>query len=250
MQIDPKWKHAIDVNLCPFCGKGIMEEKLKDLLSSLRITMDALQEYPEQLDDWMLSNFDYIKSNSPNLKNLISRNAEDNRSSKDAKFKVKVETENGMEEVLAEKIQSDEKTESFFKRADALKPNIDGFRSQTEKTEHLKKMVQQIKSSGSRGINMEGGADIITPEMLDNADPEAVAEMQNILSGGEAVSSSIDSLDDSDDPPPFVVAALTSKTKTAGSNSADILKQQRMYDKVAESRRNFATGAKGSFSRS
>ena len=34
-EIDPKWRHAIDTNLCPFCGLFIMEERLKDLFFSL-----------------------------------------------------------------------------------------------------------------------------------------------------------------------------------------------------------------------
>jgi len=39
-EINPQWKHAIDMNVCPFCGKHIMEEHLKNLFAALSSTMD------------------------------------------------------------------------------------------------------------------------------------------------------------------------------------------------------------------
>lgn len=265
VQIDPKWKHAIDINICPFCGKGIMEDELKNLFSSLRATMESLQAYPEQLNDWLLSNHNYIKTDSGNLKDylpkdykdeikrerdleLASRRKDEALEKQERKFTVKVATEQGEEEVLAEKIQTDEKTGDFFKRADVLKPNIDGFKSTAEKTKHLKSMVQQIKRGGSPVAN---SSEMISPEMMDNADPEAVAEMEAILSGNESINSSLsDGGDDSDDPPAFVVAALNNKASknNGGNNTADMIKHQKMYDRVSESKKNFNSGG-GGFSR-
>ena len=73
-EIDPKWKFAIDNNSCPFCGQVILPEDLKELLSSLRSNIDSLMEsYSNQLDDWMLSNFNYIKTDSPNIKDYIPK---------------------------------------------------------------------------------------------------------------------------------------------------------------------------------
>ena len=60
--INPKWLHAISNNVCPNCGQHIMQEHLKNLLTSLRETMEKLQEYPNEVDDWMLSNFNFIKT--------------------------------------------------------------------------------------------------------------------------------------------------------------------------------------------
>src|SRR5579885_95705 len=73
VEINPKWKHAIDINVCPFCGQHIMEEHLKNLLTSLGETMEKLQAYPQQLDDWLLSNYNYIKTDSPNLKMYLPK---------------------------------------------------------------------------------------------------------------------------------------------------------------------------------
>jgi hypothetical protein len=41
-EINPKWKHAIDINVCPFCGKNIMEEHLKNCLVSLAAAMEEM----------------------------------------------------------------------------------------------------------------------------------------------------------------------------------------------------------------
>lgn len=263
VQIDPKWKHAIDINVCPFCGQGIMEEKLKELFSSLRVTMDSLQEYSSQLNDWMLSNHGYIKTDSPDLKLYLpkgyvdvikkERDLELAERKAEKKHIVKVETESGEEEVVVEKIQDDEKTIDFFKRADAAKPKVGGkVTTIAAKNQHLKEMVQQIKRGGAPVVNESGMAGMISPEMMEQADPEAVAELQSMFAGGDAVASSLDSGSDenSDDPPPFIVAALNSKAskQNGGNNTADMMKHQKMYDRVNESKKNFNSGG-GGFSR-
>ena len=126
MEINPKWTHAIDINVCPFCGQGIMEEHLKNLFSSLRQTMESLKEYPDQLNDWMLSNHNYIKTDSPELKQympksyiqeIINQRDEEVQEEQKAiaqtetkkKSIVKVDDGSGEEqEVLVEKVQSEE----------------------------------------------------------------------------------------------------------------------------------------------
>jgi hypothetical protein len=262
MKIDPKWKYAIDVNVCPFCGRGIMEEHLKNLLFSLRDTIDQLQKYPEQLDDWMLSNYNYIKTDSPDLKlympkdyvNEMMRERDLELSDRKIEKKkiIKVETENGEEEVVAEKIQDDEKTADFFKRAEVSKPKIDGkITTIAEKNEHLKKMAQQIKRAGATVVNAAGAADIISPEMIENADPEAVAEMQAILTGNESIMSSLSDMESNDDDPPdYIVNALNNRAAkmNGDTNAADMAKHQRMYDRVNRSKKNFSSGG-GGFSR-
>lgn len=261
MEINPKWKHAIDINICPFCGQGIMEEHLKNLFTTLRETMEKLQEYPNQLNDWMLSNHNYIKTDSSELpkylpseyvKEIVKAEEEkDFQERKSNKFVVTVKTDAGEEEVIAEKIQSDEKTNEFFKRAEAIKPNLDGFQSTAQKNAHLKNIVQQIKRSGSPSLNEAGEVSSISPEMMENADPEAVAEFMAVMEGGEPISSSLS--DSSDDEIPSVVLNMANKAAGKGggaSNANDLLKLQKLQDRVGESRRNFESGGKGSFSRS
>ena len=268
-EINPKWKHAIDSNICPFCGQSVMEEQLKKLFVDLRLTMESLMSYPEQLNDWLLSNYDFIKTDSPNLPNYLPNDfldkfMEQAKESimaakpqkdvvKDGKFTVKVKNDRGEdEEVLAEKIQTDERTSSFFKRAEAVRPNIDGFSSAAEKTQHLKNVANQIKKAGSLSVVDNG---FVSPEMMEQADPEAIAEMQRLMSEGESnVSSSLAPPDD--DEIPSIVLAMANKGRNKGSssaNSADLMKLQQMHDRVSNSRKNFESGenrGKGGFSRS
>lgn len=78
--VDPKWKHAIDSNLCPFCGSSIMDEVLKVHLSTLAEVMVLLNEqYTEQLDDWLSSNYNYFKKNK--FKNNANSQQDQNQDS-------------------------------------------------------------------------------------------------------------------------------------------------------------------------
>lgn len=258
IEINPQWQHAIDMNVCPFCGKHILDENLKNLFSSLRETMDSLQDYPNELNDWMLSNHNYIKTDSPNiaeympkdiLKELKKIEDDDDfqRRKNGQKFTVKVQTEDGEQEVEAEKIQSQEQTDEFFQRAGLIRkhnanaPPGTNYQSPAEKTQYLKKVAQQIKRAGAPAVNETGGNSMIPAEMLANADPDAVAEFESMMSGND-IASSLDSNAD-DDAIPTAVLAMAAKGKGGGqSNSADLLKLQQMHDRVKKSKEAFESG--------
>src|ERR1700722_1142946 len=118
-EINPKFRHAIERNMCPFCGGSIMEELLKSLLGSLGETMQKMQQYPEQLNDWLFSNYSYIKTDSPELINFVPRDqlkdlrkeANDEDFVERKKKVIKVKVENGKEvEAVTENIQSNART--------------------------------------------------------------------------------------------------------------------------------------------
>lgn len=271
-EINPQWVHAIEQNICPFCGRSILEEHLKKLISVLRDTMEQLLPYQQQLDDWMFSNHNYIKTDSPNLINFVPKEAlkdfKKEQSEKEfqekKKFTVKVQTETGVEEVQAEKVQPQEKTNEFFKRAEvtrAVNPDApkspssqQAFESVAEKTAHHKEMVKQIRKAGTQGITLGGAAMMLPPEMLEQADPDAVAEFESMIAGGE-VASSLDAGSDMDEVPMHILAAnqaLAAKKGAGPANAADLLKLQQMHDRVSNSKANFESGAnrgKGGFSR-
>lgn len=261
-EINPKWVHAIEQNICPFCGKSIMEEHLKNLFTSLRDTMSKLSEHPDQLNDWMLSNYNYIKTDSKDLhlyspKGSNVRHLQDNPNveilpNSDNKYVVTVKTDKGEENIIAEKIQTDEKTNEFFKRAEAVKPNIDGFKTAAAKNDHLRKIVQQIKKSGTSSINEDGDTSSIPNDMIENADPEAVAEFISVMDEGNMISSALAS-PDGDDIPASVLNMASKAGKGGHSNAADLLKLQQMQSKSLSSRRDFENGSnrgKNGFSRS
>ena len=259
-EINPQWKHAIEINVCPFCGQNILPEQLKDLFSDLRSTMDALLEYPDQLNDWMLSNYNYIKTDSQNLINYIPKEqlkteqkSKPKEDSNSEKFIVKVKTDNGEQEVVAQKIQSEERTNSFFKRAEVVKPNIDGFQSAAEKTERLKIMAKQIKKAG-----MSSGMPLITAdengnisnESLENIDPDS---LEGAIDDGLGNISSVLSSEDDEIPDVVRNMAKNNSGKNNNSNMKDLLYLQQMQDRVNNSKRNFESGenrGKGSFGRS
>lgn len=263
VDINPQWTHAIDMNVCPFCGKHIMEEHLKNLFTTLRTTMESLADYSDQLNDWMLSNHNYIKTTAINLIDYVPKEqlksikpvpSQDVEEKKDNRFIVKVKNDSGEEEdVVAEKIQPEERTNDFFKRAEVIRSS-DGFQTPAQKSEHLKKVVQQIKRKGSESLSGEGAASIISPEMMDNADPEAVAEMESLLDNDSIVSSLPSS--DGDDVPD-VILKMASVAKGGGSKSSatDLLKLQQQQERLRASRENFESGGNrggkgGGFSRS
>jgi hypothetical protein len=273
--INPQWAHAIETNICPFCGQSCVDQHLKNLLSSLRQTMAALQQYPEQLNDWLLSNHNYIKTDSPNLldyapKELLStikkvKDEADFQERKKFTVKIKDKDTGQIEEVQAETLQSADKTNSFFERAQVLKkphpdtpksPNAPPvFTSQAEKTQYLKEQVQQIKKAGVMGSsNVVLG---VSSEMLEDADPDAVADFAAEISGGTEVGSAMPDMGDEIPGMDFVLEAnqaLAAKKGNSSANAADLLKLQQMRQKQAQSRANFESGENrgrgGGFSRS
>lgn len=255
VEINPKWVHAIDINVCPFCGQCIMEEGLKSLFSSLRVLMDSLTNYPEELNDWMLSNHNYIKIDSPRLmefvpKHHVEQMIKENSSSKrinDTQSIIKINNGDNEEEVLVEKIQSDDKTNSFFKRAEAIRPNVEGFRNATEKTQYLKAMAQKIKKEVALDAK-PNLVDQLSQEMIDDADPEAIIDYNTLIDGGEIMSSLPNTSDD--DEIPAAVLAMANRAASKKDASVDLAKLRLSQAKLAESRKNFQTGAKGSFFRS
>jgi len=74
VQIDPKWKHAIEKNVCPFCGESIMDQELQDLLVKAKDLINSLmsEKYKESFTDWIRSNYNFVLSNQKITKNSES----------------------------------------------------------------------------------------------------------------------------------------------------------------------------------
>jgi predicted RNA-binding Zn-ribbon protein involved in translation (DUF1610 family) len=55
--VDPKWKYAIDSNICPSCGGEIMSVELKTCLAGLNaIHSQYYETYEIEIKDWITSN--------------------------------------------------------------------------------------------------------------------------------------------------------------------------------------------------
>jgi hypothetical protein len=239
-EINPQWAHAIEINVCPFCGQNIMAEHLKNLLSALRETMGKLVEYPEQLNDWMLSNYNYIKTDSPQIGIYAPKSGtndrhtrENKQSNDDNKSIIKIKTDTGGEqEVIVEKIKSEDETSEFFRRAEAVKPNIDGFKTVDDKTQHLKNMVKQIKNGTADNMLLDTDE---MSEMQDSNFEISASPYAAALGGNDFVPSSLYEGDSGEDVPPIVQQMAASHRGTGKNELADLQKLQAMVEKSKKS---------------
>ena len=278
-EINPKWKHAIDINVCPFCGQHIMEEHLKNCVADLAKAMDAMQKYPEQLDDWMLSNHNYLKTDSPDLKNYLPKEMikELRKEIDEAEFQEKKSSMvtiklpgGGTEEVLVEKTQSAAKTNAFFDRAEVLKGSgktsgkaakvagePEAPKSVAEKTQHLRNVVQKIKSEGVQGGLTEAEIDMaselgVSAETLENADPVSAAEIHALVSGSTMIASGLppvsDGLDEESAMADRVLQnnlRMASKKDMASSQERDMKTLMEMQNRVSNTQKKLGTGGFG-----
>lgn len=277
-EIDPKWKHALNQNICPFCGSLILQQHLKDCLSTLSSAMEEMSKYPDQLNDWLLSNYKYIKTDSPDLKFFISkdtvkelrREIDEEEYHEKKMTTIKIKNALGEEEeieVESKKVQSDDRTKGFFDRAEVLKGSgktsgrsprgvgePDAPKSVAEKTRHLAGLVQEIKTKSSQGIIDENGmASMISPEDLGNSDPATVSELESIIdAGSNAVLSGLGSTSSGDDDEiPSVVMNMASRAankQSSNYNEKDMQTLREMQHKAATGSSRMESG-KGKFSR-
>lgn len=258
-EINPKWKHAIESNICPFCGKSIIEEKAKELLTSLSTIMECLNSYPEHLRDWMLSNYSFIQTSDENLINYVPEevllkkyselggkvsvpNATTNK-----KYKVEVASADGkVSEVEVEKLKSDEDTSKFFERAEAVKKN--GNDNIVEKTQHLKKLAKQLKSNKVTEIHDES---LDVSEMDGMGEEINKATLDSILQEDMAQYNTKDNDLEEEDLPPAVLAMMAN-SKSGTGNMKDLALLQKLQQRRKNSLSNFESGesrGSGGFSR-
>lgn len=271
LEINPQWKHAIELNVCPFCGKHIMEEHLKNLLTALRENMDHMQKYQQQLDDFLLSNYNYIKTDSLDLRHFLPKDVikemrkeiddEEFQEKKKSIVKIKVPNDAGEiveQEVEVEKMQSDNRTQTFHDRANNMlkqEKAVDGdTKSVITKTKDLRTALEKARKEVDMHAKAEGGmASMISRENMAEADPEAVAEFQSVIGSGDIIASGLPetSSGDDDEIPSAVLAMASMKKGNAtdgGPNEKDMRALANMVKKVQGGAKRLNSG-KGSFSR-
>jgi hypothetical protein len=277
--IDPKWAHAIANNVCPSCGLAICPEHLKNLFASLSKTMQEMQQYPAELNDWLLSNYQYIKTDDPNLINYVP--ADQLKSSvavarKDAKplgkttqvIKIKNPDTGKIEEqvIEVETLQSEAKTNEFFERAQAFTPPPkekgapeEEPKSVAEHTQHLKAVATKAKKeiraghSSPKGIISQADlASMIQAEAQGDAGLDIeVSQLEEAITGEPAIQYSDEDPSEpfsGDDPiPSFVLNMAASAGATKQSKAQQEARDLHdMQTKVANASKRLG---QGSFSR-
>ncbi len=238
-EIDPKWKHAIDVNLCPFCGKLIMLEEVKTLLASLNSCVEGLLSYPEYLEDWLSARFNFVKAEKvkeleDKLLFLNKKMSTDLIVKNDKVESVELPPTENVESSITS-VQDQAITNQFFRKAEVDKV--------VSKNKHLKDLVSQIKKNGSEMlIANEDSDDEFSVQQGPSPDSWENTE----------VSSALSAQDDDEIHPSALALAAAVKSKGNGSNynPNDIAKLQELQGKTSSSRnRMLQGGGKGSFSR-
>ncbi len=232
--INPKWKHAVDTNLCPFCGQLIMDAELKALLSTLTTTLEQLSGHSEYVEDWLRTH-GYVR--------------EDKIVYVQAPAPATVEAAKAVPALPKDtlQIQDQEVTNKFFKNAEATKI--------VSKTQHLKEMAAQIKKQGVASLTADPYGGMISAEALNNADPEVVADLQEILGSSQEIASSLPATGDDEDeihPIALAMAQVAGGGNKGQSNAKDLMKLQQLQSKTSHARNRMLSGSggKGSFSRS
>lgn len=135
LEIMSTWKHAIEQNVCPFCGQAIMDPACTKLLSSLNSITSSLKEsFPNHLEDWLEHNCDFVpKSKLTELENKMKSMG---RVTRDTEQK-QLESDS-----IVTSVQDQAVTDKFLKNSGANR-----YLEET-KSKDLKSLVSQIKSNG------------------------------------------------------------------------------------------------------
>ena len=249
-EINPKWSHAISNNICPFCGSSILDEHLKTLLTSLGEIMKELQQFPEQLDDWLLSNHSYIKTDSPTLVSYVPKEALKEIKQNEPVYEKKVimtKDASGKDKKVGETL-SNSRTDEFYKRAEILDPNAQPEADETSppksgivaRNEYFRNLVQEIKTKG----NNQGFIDQDNlVSMIEEGEVPNVAELQAALSG-DLPSEPETGLDDENIPSFVLAQAARAQNKTANAPDKDL---RALYEQQSKSQSPLS--GKGGFSR-
>lgn len=264
-EVPPKFTHAIAVNSCPLCGDEIMEADLQIALTELKSAMSATANYPEEVFDWLKSNY-----------NLIPQSAMDEKlAMMESSFTARVQTEvdkakasfykagprpkqtvqDDSDEITVDKdgnqtsgeaIQAPEQTNKFLKAAGVKKMVETKDRGMVDRSSHYKDIVNQIKKNGAPALLDEGGGSgVITPDMIQALDPDETEELQAYFGNGPGVSSSLDGGMDDDDDIPSVVSAWSNQAKQSQSgtyNPKDVAALQQLHGKARQASRALSGG--------
>lgn len=252
-QIDPKWKYATDKNICPFCGKEIMDIELRDVFDALReVLVDSLNsKYSNQVKDWLHSNCGLVLESD--VKNYLSEEDKNefievgyNKAKIELKnsYLGKIKNESDESEINKEKgllinKPSDERASEFMRRAGVT--TEDG-ETVVEKTQRLKSQRIQAKSKLKELVGQIQGAEESDSEIQEPL--EDIKLYSDDFENNDDSSSDDITLDD-EDVPAHVMAMAGLTGKNTNANPKDLISLHKMQSKK---RSSFRSGKNG-FSR-
>lgn len=230
-EIDPKWKHAIENNLCPFCGKLILEERLKDLLSNAREILDELNEnYKEEFIEWTKKNY-----------NLVYY--EDVKQVQKAE-KIKTIEANMKGPSINDFLKRAEVKQTEKSEDDMPRGGSSGGMGAVTRQDKLKSLAKKVASASSEE-NIDVSQIISSEEELIPAGYSDLEKAKELISQTYGVSSDPDA-----EIIPDVVMNMAKFKNSPDYNSKDVFKLQQSYSKAQASKESIGGAPKkGSFSR-
>lgn len=221
--VDLKWKYAIDNNICPNCGKSIMEQELKNNLSLLREVMDNLKNELPSLESWLYDSYGLLLGKSDLFLSLMPKQ-------KNIQETVEFKANNigtHKEEILQLEEQKDDEAFTTVNKAnpEVINKYFDNaeVRETLQKQKDLKDLVSQIKAQNASQTSFS----TVEEDFEDYA--EDYDDYENDL--------------DADIPP-----ALLAKANGAASPSKDMALLKKLQNKSKSAASRMRSGG-GGFSR-
>jgi len=198
--------------------------------------MDALLPAQEQLDEWMFSNYSFIKTDSPKLIDFVDPTLL-TKKRKDEPLGEKQVLKIAGQDVESQKAMTDDKANDFLKRAGVVKKN--DATPIAEKSQRIRNVLNEIQS-GVGSAEMDPDAE--------GVDPEAAREYRAAMESPEPdysrdhFSSGIDFGQDDGMPPLEIQHMMAQHSNPSGANQKDLYRLRAMMEKKNSARDSFENG--------
>ena len=256
--VPPKFSHAILVNICPLCGDPIMDDELQSALADLKSAMTATASYPNEIFDWLKSNYNLFTLDDVTAKlNEAEAKLKETytqqivkpipKSAQPLPPPKEIQVDEDGNQLTGQVIQSPDQTSKFLKDPKVTRA--------ISKQDHFKNVIKQIKSSGkmpeSSGISGGGGGGALTPDMIEGIDgseggldSEELAELNAAFGNDEpGIQSGLDDEMGFDDEIPLAVLNMANAAGgNVGSNNKDLKKLAALQGKSARASNAMRTG--------
>ena len=233
-----------------------MDEELQSALADLKSAMTAAVSYPNEIFDWLKSNYDLytlddvtarLNEAEVKLKETFAQQAVKPipKSAQALPPPKTIEVDDDGNQLTGQVLQSPDQTNKFFKDPKASRA--------ISKQDHFKNVIKQIKKSGtmpeSEGISGGGGA--LTPDMIEGSgegglDAEELAELNAAFGNDEpGIQSGLDDDMGYDDEIPAAVMNMANAAGgniSGGPNKRDLMKLAALQGKSARASNAMRSG--------
>lgn len=215
--INPKWKHAISMNVCPSCGESLLPDEVKTLVSDVYRIFDEFNKagHQESLIDLLSSNFNFISRDSSEYQDL-TKNQKSNHEPDPTPIKIRnpdgsADSTPPREGKLINKTD-DSRASMYMKRAGTDPAKI-------------RAMISEIKNSSTQ-------SSVITEDMIEMM----AGEDENLQSAFEA------------DPEEQEISRIAQANQRVPKNQADVYAQieerkQSALQKLKSGTGSFSSGS-------